>query len=197
MNQLPQTRTILPRTSQPHRGTGLLLAPSALELEPCNSHSTPSPKTRPSAWQGTEDDASHRKQWSTHSLLSQPEQWQTTEYRCTAVRLHRHPHCHRILQGVSIKHHLSRIFPAHPRSLASVLIPRPAALGVLLRPCGRPSGLGFQTKNLPAAAAPAGRDFFFGASAERHAFGTWERGTSRRFAQECPEGNPGKYRQEK
>jgi hypothetical protein len=25
--------------------------------------------------------------------------------------------------------------------------------------------------------------------------GTWERGTSRRFAQECPEGNPGKYKQ--
>ena len=197
MNELAQTRTILLRISEPNTGTGLLLAPAAPELEPCNSHSTPSPKTRPSAWQGAEDDASHRKLWLTRSLPLLPDQWQTTEYRSTAVGLRRHPRRHRILQGVSIEHHLSRIFPAHPRSLASVLIPRPAALGLLLRPCGRPSGLGFQTKNFPAAAAPAGRDFFFGASAERHTFGTWERGTSRRFAQECPEGNPGKYKQEK
>jgi hypothetical protein len=36
-------------------------------------------------------------------------------------------------EHVSIERHFSRIFPAFPRSLASVLIPRPAALAVLLR----------------------------------------------------------------
>lgn len=47
--------------------------------------------------------------------------------------------------GVSGERQFSRIFPVHPRSLASVLSPRPSALGVLLRLC-RPSGLGFQRK---------------------------------------------------
>ncbi|MEA2259866.1 MAG: hypothetical protein QOJ51_2691 [Acidobacteriaceae bacterium] len=39
-----------------------------------------------------------------------------------------------------------------------------------------------------------GRVFFFGASAESTSR-PWERGTSRRFAQECPESNPGEYKQ--
>jgi hypothetical protein len=47
-------------------------------------------------------------------------------------------------RDIFIERHLSRIFPASPRSLASVLIPRPAARRGLLRPCGRPTGFGFQ-----------------------------------------------------
>jgi hypothetical protein len=39
-----------------------------------------------------------------------------------------------------------------------------------------------------------GQDFPFGASTESTSR-PWERDTSRRFAQECPEGNPGKYKQ--
>jgi hypothetical protein len=63
-----------------------------------------------------------------------------------------------------------------------------------------PFGSGFPNKKSSAQSTRGSgpktwRDFFFGASSERHAFGTWERGTSRRFAQECPEGNPGKYKQ--
>ena len=64
-------------------------------------------------------------------------------------------------------------FPCSPSVTRSVLFPRPAALGVLLRPDGRPSGLGFQRKITPKEQSI----FFFGASTERHAFGTWERGT--------------------
>jgi hypothetical protein len=37
----------------------------------------------------------------------------------------------------------------------------------------------------------------FSEPSENASLGTWERGTSRRFAQECPEGNSGKYKQEK
>jgi hypothetical protein len=63
-----------------------------------------------------------------------------------------------------------------------------------------PFGSGFPNKKSPAQSTRGcgpknRRDFFFGASSERHAFGAWERGTSRRFAQECPEDNPGKYKQ--
>ena len=63
-------------------------------------------------------------------------------------------------------------FPCSPSITRSVLLPRPAALGVLLR-LRRPPGLGFQRKITPKEQSR----FFFGASTERHAFGTWERGT--------------------
>jgi hypothetical protein len=63
-----------------------------------------------------------------HSLPLQPERRRATVDGSTAVRSHRRPERSRVLQtGVSVKRHFSRIFPAHPRSLASVLIPRPAA----------------------------------------------------------------------
>ena len=139
MSQRAQTQTTLPRTSQPSRGTWLLLALTAPELEPCSSPSIPSPEDRFFAWRGAQNDVSHWKLWSTHSLLLQPEMRRATGDGSTAVRLHRHPQCHRVLQSVSIGRHLSRIFPAHPRSLALVLIPRPAARRVSASaspPCG-------------------------------------------------------------
>jgi hypothetical protein len=94
----------------------------------------------------------------------------------------------------------SPYFPCFPSVTRYGAFPAPGGTRRSASRCARPSGLGFQTKNLPrkntrGSNPKNGRDFFFGASAERHAFGTWERGTSRRFAQECPEGNPGKYKQ--
>ncbi len=148
MSRRAQTRMVLPHPSQPWWCAGLLVDPAASELGPCSSPSTPSPKTRFFVWRDAKNDAGHRQLWFTHALLLQPDWLQKTGDGSTVIRLHRRPQRHRILQGVSIERHLSRIFPARPRSLASVLIPRPAALGVLLRPCGRPSGLGFQIKNL-------------------------------------------------
>lgn len=155
-----QTRRMLTRVSQPQRAASLLLVPSVPELELCNAPSIPSPQNRFFAWQAEEDDG-ERKAWFTHSLLLQPNQWQASTSGSTTVRLHRHPERHRVLQaGVSVKRHLSRIFPAHPRSLASVLVPGPAARRCSASHYVRPAGLGFQRKNLPAAAAPCqGRDF--------------------------------------
>jgi hypothetical protein len=49
------------------------------------------------------------------------------QYGPPAVRLRWRPVRRASSEGVSIERHLSRIFPAFPRSLASVLIPRPAA----------------------------------------------------------------------
>jgi hypothetical protein len=191
-------QAILARISQPQREVGLLPAPTAPELELCSSPSTSSPQNRFFAWQGAEDDG-ERTAWFSHSLLLQPERWEARANNSNAVRLHRHPESHRVLQtDVSVKSHLSRIFPAHPRSLASVLVPRPAARRCSASHCVRPVGLGFHTKISRATYArlrPKVRArFFFGASAESTSR-PWERGTSRRFAQECPEGNPGKYKQ--
>jgi hypothetical protein len=107
---------------------------------------------------------------------------------------------HRALQQkISVKRHFSRIFPVFPSVTRYGAFPAPGGTRRSASRCARPSGLGFQTKNLPrrntrGSNPKNGRDFFLGASAERHAFGTWERGTSRRFAQECPEGNPGKFK---
>jgi len=61
------------------------------------------------------------------TLLVQPEAWQATGHGSTAVRLYRHPYIRAFQIDVFIERQFSRIFPAHPRSLASVLIPRPAA----------------------------------------------------------------------
>ncbi len=90
--------------------------------------------------------------------------------------------------GVSIERQFSRIFPAHPRSLARCFS---RARRELRGSASSPAGFGFQkifciedTQNIfqtlrKSAACP------------------WERGTSRHFVQECPGGNPGKYKQEK
>jgi hypothetical protein len=80
---------------------------------------------------------------------------------------------------VAVERQFSCIFPAHPRSLASVLIPRPAALRVLLFPDSSPN----QMRWVPT---PEKAPSALGSGAH-----------SRRFAQECPEANPGKYNKEK
>jgi hypothetical protein len=82
-----------------------------------------------------------------------------------------------------------RIFPAYPRSLALVLIPRPAARRVSASAYQPPCGFRL-SENLCATNAKR-----LSEPSEKAPLGTWERGTSRRFAQECPEGNPGKYKQ--
>jgi hypothetical protein len=194
MSQKAHIHTILARASQPHKGAGIL-ALAAPELEPHNSPSTPSPVGRFLAWQGTEDDGERTARFS-HSLLLQPGCWPRTMSSSTTVRLHQHPERHRVLQaGVSVMRQFSCIFPAHPRSLASVLLPRPAARRCSASHFVRPAGLGFQRKNLAAALAQSTGEIFCSEPPQKAHLGTWERGTSRRFAQECPEGNPGKYKQ--
>ena len=95
---------------------------------------------------------------------------------------------------VAVERQFSCIFPAHPRSLASVLIPRPAALRVLLFPDSSPNQMRWvpTPENAPSALG-----------SEAHSHPTTHRtcigdpGISRRFAQECPEANQGKYNKEK
>ena len=189
MSRCAQTRTILTRTSQLRRAASLLPASTAPELEPCNSPSIPpSPKDRFFAWQGVEDDGK-RAAWFTHSLLLQPGQWQASTSGPTAVRLHRHPERHGVLHAsVSVKHHPSSYFPCSPSVTRFGAYPAPCGTARLC--------FGFAALRVTAfrkSLCNERKKIFrtFRKSAAWH-LGA---GTSRRFAQECPEGIPGKYKQ--
>ena len=136
----------------------------------CNQPSIPSPQYVPFAWRDGKDDAKHRNVRSTHSLLLQPEAWQATGYGSTAVGLHRHPFIGAIQISVSIERQFSRIFPAHPRSLARCLS-RARRHGASLLRLRRPTGFGFQ-KILCATNAKR-----FSEPSEKDAAWPWERGT--------------------
>ena len=132
-------RAMLARTSQRARGDRSIPALANPSRRLRNWPSIPSPQHRPLAWWDAEDDAEHWNVCSTRYLLLQPKAWQTTGYGSTAMWLHRHPYIGALRRGISIERQFSRIFPAHPRSLASVLIPRPAARRVSASaspPCG-------------------------------------------------------------
>jgi hypothetical protein len=118
-----------------------------------------------------------RRSWPTLCLLSGIRGMQ--QESSTPAMLRARPSTSTLQMIVAVEHQFSCIFPAHPRSLASVLIPRPAALRVLLFPDSSPN----QMRWVPAPEkAPSAL------GSEAH---------SRRFAQECPEANPGKYNKEK
>ena len=198
MSTRAQTRTILAHTSQLRRAASFLPAPAAPTLVPCSSLSTSSPKDRFFAWQGPEANG-ERTAWFTRCLLLQPDRWRTRAYSSIAVRLRRHPNAIQPFMQVSPYSAISpRIFPAHPRSLALVLIPRPAALAVLLRTsCALRVWVSKQKSSAQqtrGCGPECGRDFS-SEPPQKARLRPWERGTSRRFAQECPEGNPGKYKQ--
>jgi hypothetical protein len=183
-----RTRAMLARTSQRVRGNSSIPALANPSRRLRNWPSIPSPQYRLLAWRDAEDDAKHWNARSTRYLLLQPEAWQATGYGSTAVQLHRHPYIGALQTSVSIERQFSRIFPAHPRSLARCLS-RARRHGASLLRLRRPVGFGFQKifvqrtqkdfPNLPKK-TPLG----LGSGAH-----------SRRFAQECPEGNPGKYNQ--
>jgi hypothetical protein len=126
---------------------------------------------RPIARREAENNAKHWDTRFTRSLLLQPEAWQTAGHDSMAVWLHRHPYIGALQTSVYLERQFSRIFPAHPRSLASVLIPRPAARRVSASHCVRPAGFGFR-KILCATNAKR-----FSESSEKDAAWPWERGT--------------------
>ena len=181
MNPRARIWMILACTSQPWHGASLLSAHNAPELERCSSPSTPSPEAGSFAWQGAENDPSHWNVRPTQSLLLQPEVRQTTEqlpvlsvrngvliYQCPSDKcFHRAPS----LPDLPMSHSVTR----------SVLIPRPAALGVLLRFL-RPAGFGFQkifsATNAKRFPEPSEKDTPSALGSGAH---------SRHFVQECPE----------
>jgi hypothetical protein len=188
-------QTTMARISRPPREAGRLFALAAPTLEPCSSPSTPSPGGKFFAWQGAEDDAEHRGARPTHSLLLQPGAWRATANGSIAARSQRRPCGDGLQQSVSIERHLSRIFPAHPRSLARCCsrARRHSAFCFawasrqkrMTRRNGwpmRPAGFGFQkifcAKNAKRFPKPSEKDTPTALGSGAH---------SRRVAQECPE----------
>ena len=192
MSKRAHIPTILARTSQPRIEASLLLALAALDEEPHTSPTAVSPFFRLFARQDAggrtvPPDAVH----SLSAFAAGLGGLRTQKGFCCLVAMASDAPW-TLQKGVSVEHHLSRISPAHPRSLASVLTPRPAARRVSAS-ASPPYGLRL-SENLCAKNKNAKR---FSEPSVKAPLGTWERGTSRRFAQECPEGNPGKYKQEK
>jgi hypothetical protein len=195
----PQVRTAPERTFRQLRGDDLIPSSAGPTRRLCHCPSTLSPQYGSLALHRAEDHAGLQNP-QPHSLLLQPEAWPANNYRSAAARWRRHPYIGALQTNCSIERQFSRISPAFPRSLASVLVPRPAALDVLLR-LSRPSGLGFQQQISRAEcarlAAQRTGEISRRSLHRKHAFGLGSGAHSRRCAQECPEGNPGKYTQEK
>jgi hypothetical protein len=191
MSQHAHLQTTLARTFQLRREEGSLLVLATLHREPCIPPSTSSPRSRSFAYSG----ARHRRGpfgvvIPRPAFAAEFTDQQAQEF--AAVWLRRHPYIDALQMSVSIERHLSRIFPAHPRSLASVLIPRhitPSRKGRgPWRFCGTSGSAFFGLLPQPGALGPRSKKCTLGLGSGAH---------SRRFAQECPEGNPGKFKQEK
>jgi hypothetical protein len=127
------------RTSQSRREAGFRLALAVSPLEPCSSPSTPSPKGRSFAWSRPEKPI--RPFGAVHprpALMAGPDGQRAQRRLCCldpTASLYRRPSA-----GCFHRAHLSRIFPAHPRSLATVLVPRPAARHGSASACQSPCG---------------------------------------------------------
>ena len=189
MTRQMRTRAMLARTSQRVRGDRSIPAFASPSQRLRDWPSIPSPQCRPIARRDAENNAKHWNTRSTRSLLLQPEAWQTTGYGSTAVWSHRHPYIVALQTNVSIERQFSCIFPAHPRSLARrfsrATSPRHAQTARRgPRFCGLRASAFPGLLPQPDALGPHSGKCSSCLGSGAH---------SRRFAQECPEDNPGKY----
>jgi hypothetical protein len=191
MSRRTHMQTTRARISQSRREAGHLFTLAAPTLEPCDSPFTPSPRYRSFAWQDAEDNTDHRRAWFTHSPPLQPDTWQAAANGSLVARLQRRPFGDGLQQRVSIERHLSRISPAHPRSLARCFS-RARRHSAFCFGFAALMGFGFQKIFCAKSAKKISRTF---RKSTPSALGSGAH--SRRFAQECPEGNPGKSKQEK
>jgi hypothetical protein len=126
MSRQAHIQTTLARTSQLRRDAGLLCALATSVLHPRTSPSTPPSQNRFFAWRRAEKSvgpfgAVHPRP----AFVTGPNGQRTQRCLCcldATASLYRRPSAGCFHRAPSL-----RIFPAHPRSLASVLIPRPAA----------------------------------------------------------------------
>jgi hypothetical protein len=210
-------RAVLVRISQRMRGGGSFPALAGTSLGPRNWPSIPLPQDRPFAWRDAEGDARHWKVWFTHSPLLQPEECQATVHRCVAVGLHRHPYREAFQTGVSIERqspvfflltlgHSLRCLSRAQRHGAALLRmgqnDSEAMHGEVLAPapCGFRLSENLCATNAKRFSEPSEKaPLVLGSGAHSHPTThkscVGDPGISRRFAQECPEGNPGKYKQ--
>jgi hypothetical protein len=183
------------RTFQLHGDRGLFLSSTIRRTNeevrlqpPRHSSSKSSARSR----RVTRAEPCRRRSWPTLCLLSGIRGRQ--QESSVLVLLRSRPFASTLQMIVAVERQFSCIFPAHPRSLASVLIPRPAALRVLLFPDSSPN----QMRWVPTPEkAPSALGSGAHSHPTTHRTCVGDPGISRRFAQECPEANPGKYNKEK
>jgi len=130
-----------------------------------------------------------RRSWPTLCLLSGIRGRQQEDSAPALLRTR--PPASTLQMIVAVEHQFSCIFPAHPRSLASVLIPRPAARRVSA------SAYAALRVSVFKKSLCNERKKIFRTFRKRHRLALGSEAHSRRFAQECPEANPGKYNKEK
>ena len=177
-------QTVPTRTPQRTNGDGLLLVPDHMMRKLVVTPPHRSPSLRPFAWRQANRDGSPTARFIHTPPLQQNLAASNHRVRVRAVasaslygRLH---------ADVSIARQFSRISLltlGHSRRCLSRALRHGAAL--LLR----------LSENLFGKSPHRTRTKRFSEPSAKAPLGTWERGTSRRFAQECPEGNPGKYTQ--
>jgi hypothetical protein len=190
MSPLTPTHTTLTRTSQSRREAGLLRAVITPALELCNSPSTTSSPQNRSSHGGVRRNAGGfgtvhpRTAFVAEAGSSEP----TGD---SAVWLRRHPYIDALQMGVSIERQFSPYFPCFPSVTRFGADPAPH----------HPS------THRPHAGTPILRTAsfcFFWTPPPTRCVGSLSRkcssclgsgAHSRRRAQECPEGNPGKYKQ--
>lgn len=187
MSHQASTQTIPARTSQWMRGYGLLLVLIPVGCRPVVSPSHQSSFLRPLASFPREDDSRGLAVRFTHRLLSLLE-LVVSNHKIWSGAIASASSTGILQADVSIERQFSRIFPAHPRSLARCLS----------RARRRGTALLFRlSENLFAKSPHRTRTKRLPEPSENAPFGLGNGAHSRRFAQECPEGNPGKYTKEK
>jgi hypothetical protein len=159
-----------------------------------NLSSVQSPQHRPIACQRVEFDARRSKVRPTYPLLFEPGARRANNPRSNAiVRLQPHPLYRQPLNRRSSRAPTLPYFPCLPSVTRSVLVPRPAARrgsASAAPPCG------FRlSENLFGKSPHRTRTKRFPEPSEKAPLGLGSGAHSRRVAQECPEGNPGKYNQ--
>ena len=182
-------RTMTMQHPLSRRGDLVLPAPFGSAHKRHNSPSTASPETRFFPRRQACNDAKTRTVWFTHSSIvldrlgareDRSIRRRVTMASSVSIQLQ---------QGVSVKRHPSSYFPC---------LPSVTRFGAYPAPCGTARlcfGLSAALRVSAFRKSLCKDRKRFSEPSEKAPLGTWERGTSRRFAQECPEGNPGKYKQ--
>ena len=202
MSHQASIQTIPARTSQWMRGNGLLPVLVPVARRPVISPSHQSSFFRPFAWSPREDHSCGLAVRFTHCLLSlrdlmasNHEVWSGVIASASSTGT--------VQADVSIERQFSSIFPAHPRSLARCFSRAPSPHHATIAWPGTPilrhgTALLFRlSENLFDKSPHKTRTKRFSEPSENAPFGLGSGAHSRRFAQECPEGDPGKYTKEK
>jgi site-specific DNA-cytosine methylase len=123
------------------------------------------------------EDDGERTVWLTHSLLLQPDWWETRGYGSAAAWLHRHPERHAVLHAsVSVQRHPSSYFPC---------LPSVTRFGAYPAPCGTARLCFFGFQKIFSARPQERRKKRFSEPSENASLGTPQMAVRRLTPREC------------